>query len=143
MFILFAAAFIVCDLITKSLVVKTMALGQTITVIDGIFDLTYIRNNGSAFSLFEGKQTFLIIVTSLMMAAICVYVFLSREKINVWEKISLGMILGGGIGNLIGRVNVGYVVDFFNIYILPVFNVADIGITVGCILLILITFKSK
>ena len=53
------------------------------------------------------------------------------------------MIVGGGIGNLIGRASVGYVIDFLNIQIIPVFNVADIGVTVGCILLILTILKSK
>ena len=143
MFTLALVIFLVLDQLSKYLVDSSMELGQTIPLIKGLFDLTYVRNDGAAWNILSGKQTLLIVVTGAVMLTIIAYVIVNRKKISLLEKLSLGMIVGGGIGNLIGRASVGYVIDFLNIQIIPVFNVADIGVTVGCILLILTILKSK
>lgn len=143
MFTLALVIFLALDQLSKYLVDSSMELGQTIPLIKGVFDLTYVRNDGAAWNILSGKQTLLIVVTGAVMLAIIAYVIVNRKKISLLEKLSLGMIVGGGIGNLIGRASVGYVTDFLNIQIIPVFNVADIGVTVGCILLILTILKSK
>ena len=143
MFTLALVIFLALDQLSKYLVDSSMELGQTIPLIKGVFDLTYVRNDGAAWNILSGKQTLLIVVTGAVMLAIIAYVIVNRKKISLLEKLSLGMIVGGGIGNLIGRASVGYVIDFLNIQIIPVFNVADIGVTVGCILLILTILKSK
>ncbi|MBQ6684874.1 MAG: signal peptidase II [Firmicutes bacterium] len=116
----------------------SMALNDTIPVIDGIFHITYIHNYGAAFSILEGKQGFLLIVTGIAMAAILGYMVIAqiKKKTNPMELWSLALILSGGIGNFIDRVRFGYVVDFFDFRVWPIFNVADIAVCCGCGLLV-------
>lgn len=78
----------------------------------------------------------MIAFTSVAMLAILIYVMKEKEKLIYAEIISLAFIVGGGLGNLINRIMYGYVVDFLNIYILPVFNVADMSVCIGSALLI-------
>ena len=136
MFWLIVAAAVALDVISKQLVISGMELGQSITLIPHALDLCYIQNHGAAFSTLQGKTAFLIAATVIMMAALCVYAMKMKDKILKLELISLAMIVGGGIGNLIDRITLGYVTDFLNIHIIPIFNVADCFVTVGCFLLI-------
>lgn len=124
------------DQISKMFVQLSCVLNETIPFIPGVLDITYIHNYGAAFSILQNKQTFLIIFTSLAMLAITIYVIKEKNKLLSAEIIALALIVGGGVGNLIDRVSYGYVVDFLNIYILPVFNVADMSVCVGSALLI-------
>jgi len=135
--------FVGFDQITKYIVSSSMTLEESITVIPKLFDLTYIKNDGAAYGILSGKQNLLIVITVVAMILITLYALLDRKKHSNLEQFALGMIVGGGIGNLIGRISEGCVTDFFNIHIIPVFNVADIGITVGCLLLIIAVFKSE
>lgn len=143
LFIIPVIVFVGLDQLTKYIVSSKMVLDSSITVIPKIFELTYIKNDGAAFGMLSGKQTLLIIVTVVAMILISLYAIIDRKKLSKLEELSLGMIVGGGIGNLIGRITEGCVTDFFNIHIIPVFNVADIGITIGCLLLIIAVLKSK
>ena len=143
LFIIPAAVFILLDQITKAIVSSNMVLNQSITLIPRVFELTYIKNDGAAFGMLAGKQGILIAVTVIAMILISIYAVIDRKKHSRLEQFALGMIVGGGIGNLIGRVTEGCVTDFFNIHIIPVFNVADIGITIGCLLLIIAVLKSE
>ncbi|MBR4074594.1 MAG: signal peptidase II [Firmicutes bacterium] len=131
-------ALIGLDWLTKYWIQNSMALNDTIPVIDGIFHITYIHNYGAAFSILEGKQSFLLIVTGIAMAAILGYMVVTqiKKKAQPMELWSLALILAGGIGNFIDRVRLGYVVDFFDFRIWPIFNVADIAVCCGCGLLI-------
>ena len=137
-----AALVLLLDQISKYLVASSMTLGSSIPVIPGVFELTYIQNTGAAWGILADKQLLLQIFTALLMAGIIIYAAVCRKKMTKLELLSLGSILGGGLGNFISRVVSGYVVDFFNIQIIPVFNVADIGITVGCALLVIVTLLS-
>ena len=137
--ILFFAAFLgvfIIDMITKHLVSAGMELGSTIPVIPGIFDLNYVRNTGAAWGIMADKQYILQILTGILLAAIAFYTYRNRKKLTKLEFLSAGLIVGGGLGNFVSRLISGYVVDFLNIQIIPVFNVADIGITIGCFLLV-------
>jgi len=131
-------ALIGLDWLTKYWIQTSMALNDTIPVIDGIFHITYIHNYGAAFSILEGKQGFLLIVTGIAMAAILGYMVIAqiKKKTNPMELWSLALILSGGIGNFIDRVRFGYVVDFFDFRVWPIFNVADIAVCCGCGLLV-------
>ena len=131
-------ALIGLDWLTKYWIQNSMALNDTIPMIDGIFHITYIHNYGAAFSILEGKQSFLLIVTGIAMAAILGYMVVTqiKKKAQPMELWSLALILAGGIGNFIDRVRLGYVVDFFDFRIWPIFNVADIAVCCGCGLLI-------
>ncbi|MBO5667136.1 MAG: signal peptidase II [Firmicutes bacterium] len=131
-------ALIGLDWLTKYWIQTSMALNDTIPVIDGIFHITYIHNYGAAFSILQGKQSFLLIVTGIAMTAILAYMVIGqlKKKAAPMELWSLALILAGGIGNFIDRVRFGYVVDFFDFRIWPIFNVADIAVCCGCGLLI-------
>ena len=131
-------ALIGLDWLTKYWIQTSMALNDTIPVIDGIFHITYIHNYGAAFSILQGKQSFLLIVTGIAMTAILAYMVIGqiKKKAASMELWSLALILAGGIGNFIDRVRFGYVVDFFDFRIWPIFNVADIAVCCGCSLLV-------
>lgn len=130
------AAIVLADQITKHLVSSAMELNQTIHVFSGLLDLTYIHNYGAAFSILQNKQLFLITFTGIAMTAIIVYVLKKYKKMSRTELAALALIVGGGLGNLTDRVLNGYVVDFLNMHILPVFNVADMAVCAGSALLV-------
>ncbi len=134
------ALVIAADLITKQLVVSGMELNSTITVIPGVFDLTYIINRGAAWGVLADKQMLLNVFTVIVIAALVFYAVRKHKSIGRLELVSIAMIIGGGIGNLIGRIIDGYVVDFIHLRFVDffnIFNIADIGITVGCLLLVI------
>ena len=127
---------VVSDQLTKYLIRSTVELNQTVHVFSGLLDLTYIHNYGAAFSILQNKQTFLITFTGIAMVAIILYVIRQGNKLPRAEVAALGLIVAGGLGNLVDRVMRGYVVEFLNIYILPVFNVADMAVCAGSALLV-------
>ena len=144
MFAAVALLVIVLDRVTKIYIDKTMTLGQSRPFLGSLASLTYIHNSGAAFSILEGKQMLLIGLTGAVMVALCVYVSYYGKKLSFWERLSLALIVGGGIGNLICRIKYGYVIDFINIHFIPIFNVADIAITIGCFLFcICVVFPKK
>jgi signal peptidase II len=108
----------------------------SIPVIDNIFHITYIQNKGAAFGFLQNKIIFFIFVTIIVAVVILFLLWKTRDKSNYkLFHFSIILQLGGAIGNLIDRVRLGYVVDFLDFRIWPVFNVADIAIVSGVILL--------
>lgn len=140
---MFAAVFLGAfglDFITKLLVSSRMSLGQEIVLIKGLLSLNYVVNYGAAYNLFENNGWLLIPVTAAMIGLLLWYYLKHRSEFSRAEVCSFAMILGGGAGNLLSRLSPGYVVDFIDIRILPVFNVADIFICCGCALLLYCEF---
>ncbi len=137
-----AAAVLALDIITKLIVSSGMELGSSIAILPGIFEFTYIQNTGAAWGVLADKQILLQVLTAVLLIAVIVYAVIKRKALTKPELVSLALIAGGGLGNFVSRLVKGYVVDFMNIHIIPVFNVADIGITVGCLLLIITVFVS-
>ena len=149
--IIFLIALLIADQVSKLLVLKNLSLGQSISLFP-YFDLTLVFNTGVAFSLFsEGGNlgrwilVFLVLLVLLYLA----YVLL-KEKLDDFESLSLLLILGGGIGNLIDRTFRGHVIDFIHIYYenysFYVFNFADTYITIGVIIYLIgmiIQYKNK
>lgn len=135
----FAAAFFVfcLDRLSKIIAVGNMLHGESVKVFPGIFHFTLVFNNGTAFGLMKGFNAVFAVVSALAIAAIIFYV-LTRKKIRLAEALALGMILGGALGNLFDRMRFGYVIDFLDFLIWPVFNVADSAITIGIIILVII-----
>jgi len=125
------------DRITKLWAVNNLLEVGDIPVINNVFHLTYAENTGAAFSILRGKQTFFIIVTVIGLIAI-LWFYIKKPINHPMLSIALAFIAGGGIGNLIDRIKYGYVVDFLYIKIIrfPIFNLADIFVTTGSILLI-------
>lgn len=137
MYLILCAIVLLLDFASKRIVDANIPLESTVKIFPGVFDLTYVRNKGAAFGIFYGKTTLLVIVTACLLLLIAGYAILNRKKIPKMETAALALITAGGAGNLISRMLHGYVIDFFNFYFWPIFNVADIAICVGCGLLIL------
>lgn len=121
------------DQLTKFLVTRSLFYSQTIPVIKGIFNLTLVHNRGAAFGILK-NQTPLFIFSSVL-AIILIFLNLKNGKNKKSYNIFLSLILGGALGNLIDRLLFGYVIDFLDFRIWPVFNIADSAITVGAVLL--------
>ena len=109
-----------------------------------IFSVNYVRNYGAAFNIFEGNRIFLSSI-SILSSIILIYFIFLKERLNPVDRYGLSLILAGSLGNGIDRVIKGYVIDFINlnIYDFPIFNIADIAINIGCIILIFNYFKLK
>ena len=130
LFILLAFGILAADQWSKWLVMSKMVHGESIPIIDRIFYLTYVRNPGAAFGMLPYKTMFFILITIVAILAIAYY-FTRISKERIMLKTALTMQVGGAVGNLIDRVRFGYVIDFFDFRIWPVFNVADIAISIG------------
>ena len=140
--IIFSAALIVIflDQLTKFFIKQNFQLNESIPIIKNAFHLTYTTNTGSAFGLFKGFNLFFILFSVIVIFVIFYYLKQVKEK----EKLmlfSLGLLLGGTIGNLIDRIAYGSVIDFIDFRVWPVFNVADSAVTISIILLIILLWK--
>jgi len=125
------------DQAIKYAIRANMTLRETIPIIEGVFHLTYIQNTGAAFGILQGQTAFLIALPAVLVVAILIYLHKKTNGSHVTLPLSLALICGGGIGNLIDRVAFGAVIDFIDFRIFPIFNAADIFVCVGCGLLIL------
>ena len=109
-----------------------------------LFKLDFVKNYGAAFNIFSGSRIFLSLI-SIIFSILLIYLILRKNNFNVLDLYTYSFILGGTIGNGIDRILKGYVIDFINLNIInfPVFNIADISINIGFILLIFNIFKNK
>ena len=123
------------DQMVKWILMNQVDLFEKITVIPGIFDITHIRNDGAAYNMFSSMPILLIVMPSVVMLAGLVYIALANKENHLLLMSAISMVIGGGLGNLIDRIKTGYVVDYLDIHIIPIFNLADIFICVGCGLL--------
>ncbi len=130
----------VADQLSKYFISMWMSLNESIPLIEGVFHITYVKNFGAAFSILQGKQFFLITVTLIALILINIYLVVKLKENHRILSLALSFIIGGGYGNLIDRIRLGYVVDFFDFRVFPVFNIADICVCTGCGLLILYIF---
>ena len=136
---------VVVDQLSKAIVVREIGLHDYVPLIDGLLSLSHVRNHGAAFGLLSDwnipYQSLLLSTLSLLaLGAIAAY-FL-RLPTSAWlPRLSLSLVLGGAIGNVIDRLRLGYVVDFVHVYWReyqwPDFNVADSAITIGVALLVI------
>ncbi len=143
---LFALGIAAVDQWTKYLVVQNIPLYTQVDVLEGIFHLTYVRNTGAAFSAFEGMLWLFAAIFVLMTAAILWEYFKKPLPFTRLERWLIAAIYGGGLGNMIDRVRLGFVVDMIEVEFIrfPVFNVADCFITCGCIaLMVRLIFFNK
>ena len=127
------------DQLSKFFVVRDIPLHTAVPVLPGIVSLTYVQNDGAAFSSFRGMQWLFLLIFLIFTAAIFYEYFKKPMPFSGWERILIAAIYGGGLGNLIDRVRLGYVVDMIQTDFMnfPVFNVADCFISCGCIALML------
>lgn len=144
-FLLVSFFILVLDQLTKYLALAFLPEGGrgSLAVIRGVFHLTLVRNTGVAFGLFKGGTVFFIAATLLCIIALVLLLkknifflkLFSLDSADTVIRFSLGLILGGAVGNLIDRLRFSYVVDFLDFRVWPVFNVADSAITVGGLLI--------
>ena len=128
------------DQATKFWIQSRMSYGESVPVISDVFHITYILNPGAAFGILENKTWFFVIVALLLIAGVT-YIYPRLPTDRPFLKLGAGLLTGGAVGNLIDRVRIGYVVDFFDFRIWPIFNVADICIVCGvaCLAYVLLT----
>jgi len=109
-----------------------------------LFKLDFVKNYGAAFNIFSGSRIFLSLI-SIIFSILLIYLIFSKNTLNKFDLYSFSFILGGTIGNGIDRIYKGFVVDFINLNIInfPVFNIADISINIGFIILLYNIFKKK
>ncbi len=141
-FLLPAAAIVILDQATKQLL---WHLGKNFNIIDGILRVTLVKNTGAAFGLFQGGRA-LFVIASIVASLLIAYVGVRTPRVMRWRRFFLGLILGGAVGNLIDRLFAGEVIDFIDMGIgshrWPVYNVADIAVTVGAVGLIFAYLRS-
>ena len=125
-----ASLVFILDRITKMAVTSTMSYGQSIKILPKIFHVTFVLNNGTAFGLFKGANVALAILSALVIMLIVFYVLKNRVP-GFANSLTLGLILGGALGNLFDRVRFGCIIDFIDFRVWPVFNIADSAITIG------------
>lgn len=135
---------LIVDICSKIVVTNYIGLGESIKVIDKFMYLTYVRNTGVAWSMFDNNKYFVLIVSVIIIVGFMEYIYRNKPK-NKSEKIAYGFILGGALGNFINRLVNGYVTDFIDInlfnYDYPIFNLADTFIVVGVIIFIIYTWR--
>lgn len=144
-------AIVVVDQLTKVIVDRTMPLHHSIPLVDGLFNLTYVRNTGAAFGIFSGSHEafrlpFLILVSVVAIG----FIFVMLRRLREGETglvTALAFILGGAIGNLIDRLIYGEVIDFLDVYWRnyhwPAFNIADSFITIGVGIMLFFLYKHE
>lgn len=139
---------ILIDQVIKILVNTYMSLADSISIIPSFFRITYLKNTGAAWSMFSDKTVYLIAITIVFLAAFY-FLILRKTDFDVDKNIGVlyGIIIGGILGNLIDRIRLGYVIDYLDFsifgYNFPVFNLADTFIVIGCILMIIRSFKKE
>ncbi|QKY68969.1 signal peptidase II [Lentibacillus sp. CBA3610] len=142
LYYILALIIIAIDQLTKWIVVRTMELGEQITIIGNFFYLTSHRNSGAAWGILQGQMGFFYVVTVIVVIGL-IYYMQKYARESKLLAVALSLILGGAIGNFIDRLFRKEVVDFFDFIIFgydyPIFNIADSALVVGVILVIIVT----
>ncbi len=126
---------------SKYYVSHTFHYLESIPIIPKVFHLTYVKNFGAAFGILQNRRELFVVITFIVIG-IVIYFFKQLPKDWI-SKLALGLALSGAIGNLIDRVRLGYVVDFFDFQVWPVFNIADSAIVIGMSIFALKIFLSE
>lgn len=144
---LISALVVAVDLILKYLVQTGMTVGQSIPLIPGVLRLTYVQNRGAAFGSFSESRWVFLLLSTVMILFLC-YFLAFRKGYAHSVYISFALMLGGGVGNMVDRVTLGYVIDYVDFCAIPawvwVFNAADAAICTGVALFVVyLVFMEK
>ena len=123
------------DQIIKQIIFNNL-YKTSVTVFEGVLSFTYVENTGGAYGVGKNSTIVFIIVNIVIIGIITKFIIKNKDKINAFILLNFGLIISGGIGNLIDRIFRGYVIDYIDInqlFEFPVFNIADICIVIGCI----------
>ena len=139
-----AIVVLIIDQLTK-MIANTYLIDNVITVIPNFFKLEYALNTGAAWSILNNHQVILIVISIILM--IILFMFRNNFKENLRNNISFGLLFGGIWGNLVDRLFHSYVIDFLSFkifnYDYPIFNIADIAVVIGILLLIIAIIKGE
>lgn len=132
---IFAAAVVTVDQLVKIWTVAHIGLYAHVEVLPGVLGLTYVQNTGAAFSTLEGARWLFVLVFVILTVAMLYEYFRKPMPFTAFDRWCIAAVYAGGLGNILDRVRLGYVVDMFATEFIkfPVFNVADCFITCGCI----------
>lgn len=132
-----AVLIVVIDQLLKLLVVNTIKTGGSVEILGGLVNFQYVENRGMAFGMLKDCRWIFIIFTVIVVIGVIIYMVKIKPQ-SKFLLASLALILGGGVGNLIDRIFLGYVVDYIQLsFFSPVCNFADYCITIGTVLLII------
>jgi signal peptidase II len=138
-----ACVIVLFDQIAKAVVVANLNLYETwmpVQALEPVFNFIHIRNTGAAFGIFPDGGLFFTVVAFVVIGVI-IHFYRQLPEHSLLIRTALGLQLGGAVGNLIDRLRQGYVVDFFNFKVFPVFNIADSAIVVGVLLLVFLLWQ--
>ena len=134
---------LIVDIVSKLIVKHYLTLGS-ISIINNFLNLTYVENTGAAWSIFDNNRYIVLVLSCMIIIGIIYYIFKEKPS-KIISRIAYSLVLGGALGNFINRLYYGYVIDFIDVkffgYNYPIFNMADIFIVVGVILLIYDTWR--
>ncbi len=135
---------LILDIITKLWAELALKGAGSFAVIEGLFHFTYVENRGIAFGMFSNARIWFILVSIVVLIALVVLFCKSKNR-TVWLKLGTSLVIGGAVGNLIERMSKGYVVDFldFRFINFPVFNIADIAVCAGAVMIMLHFFAAE
>ena len=133
------------DIVSKQLIIHLLNVDESIRIVKNFFSITYAKNTGVAFSLLDGKVSFIVIMTLFVVFFLFKYVI--NHVNSKLEIIAYSFVIGGALGNLFDRIIYGYVIDFLDFYIFgynyPIFNLADSFIVIGIFLLLFKSIKER
>ena len=142
---LFTLIFLSIDIISKLIIDNFFNLDETKVIINNFFSLTKVYNNGASWNILAGYRIVLILITLIIL--VLLFLYQNKFKENKRNILAFSLLYGGIIGNLLDRIIYGYVIDFFDFnifgYNYPVFNIADICIVFGIILLVIAILKKE
>lgn len=139
------AVLVACDQMIKFWAVNSLAPVGTISVISGVLNFTYVENRGAAFGIFTGQRTLLILLVSTILCGACWLLVSGKAKTRL-ERLCVVLIVSGGLGNLIDRIRLGFVVDYIDInplFSYPMFNLADCCVVTGAVLLVVLVLLEE
>lgn len=144
LFLLSGIFLVALDQLSKFWIVSHISLGEVKPFIPGLVSLTYLQNNGAAFSMLQDQQWFFIVITVLVVGY-AIYYLIKHPQMTFWKQLALLLIISGGLGNFIDRLRLSYVIDMVHLDFIDfaIFNVADAYLTLGVILLVVCLWKEE
>ncbi len=141
-----AAGVVVADQLIKLMIVRILVPGTTVAVIPGVLSLTYVQNTGIAFGLLRGLPLPAVLAAALTVVFLLFYNWTRPRPARSRDasgRVALGCLLGGAAGNLVDRVRLGYVIDYLDFHVWPVFNLADAAVVIGGALLLVAAVRQR
>ena len=139
LYLLIIAAGILLDQLSKAIVVAYLKPIRDLPLIEGVFHFTYSENRGAAFGILSNDRWVFMLVSSVMIVGMLAYLFYPKKQMGQLFSVAMAIVVSGGIGNMIDRLILGYVVDFLNFELInfAIFNVADSFVCVGAGIMVL------